>query len=220
MKKLYLILVFFIFCSFSLKDVFSKKEYIYKNQTGNKTFKTKWIITNKKDNFIIKKTNSIGITDMIYSMDFILQQLTYKSDIENIHYLFTKEGNKLIAKGKYKGQSNMKTYSTASILWIQEFNYGLKQFLQSNKNELKFFIINPKNFSKNIMIATKESKQKLKVGKETYDALKLKVTLTGFKSMFWKAEIWYDLKTYNLIKYKANEGPGTPMNIITLESEK
>ena len=56
---------------------------------------------------------------------------------------------------------------------------------------------------------------------KTFDARKLKITLTGFfKSMFWKAQLWYDIKTNVLVKYKANEGPDTPTTKVTIKSIK
>ena len=43
------------------------------------------------------------------------------------------------------------------------------------------------------------------------NAQHLTVTLQGFKSHFWKADIWYDLKSKDLLKYVSDEGPGATL---------
>ena len=54
-----------------------------------------------------------------------------------------------------------------------------------------------------------------------YNAQKVKVTLTGFKKNFWKAQLWFDKESHLLIRYRANEAPGTPYTETTLiEVEK
>jgi len=53
-----------------------------------------------------------------------------------------------------------------------------------------------------------------------YRAQKVKVTLDGFYKKFWKAELWYDTKSHNLLYYKANEGPSTPYTILTIKELK
>ena len=66
------------------------------------------------------------------------------------------------------------------------------------------------------MIATKDYVEDLSINGKSYKAQKLKITLQGFKKRFWKAEVWYDLQTLELLRYKANEGPGTPITEINL----
>jgi hypothetical protein len=69
------------------------------------------------------------------------------------------------------------------------------------------------------MVAKKLEKETLKIHDTTYQAILVEVTLQGFKSMFWKAQIWYDAKTYDLLQYKSNEGPNTPTTTVTLVSK-
>jgi hypothetical protein len=61
------------------------------------------------------------------------------------------------------------------------------------------------------MIATKLDVEDLTINGKIYNAQKLKITLQGFKKRFWKAEVWYDTATHLMLRYKANEGPGTPI---------
>ncbi len=94
---------------------------------------------------------------------------------------------------------------------MQEFVFGFKDFLVSNDREYKFEILNPQDLDMHDMIAIKEYVEELKIDNATYVAQKVKITLQGFKRRFWRAEAWYDTKTQRLLRYKANEGPGTPI---------
>ena len=69
------------------------------------------------------------------------------------------------------------------------------------------------------MIATKQGLEPLDVHGKTHQALRIKITLTGFKKMFWHADLWFDLQAGDLLKYMATEGPNTPLSTITLFSK-
>ena len=66
------------------------------------------------------------------------------------------------------------------------------------------------------MVAVKESNENIKINNENRPTKKVKITLQGIKKFFWSAQLWYDEKTNDLLKYVANEGPGTPTSTITL----
>lgn len=219
MKQKYVLffLFFIILCSFSILDVFYKKTYIYNDITGNLRYKTVWLLKKKKDNFVIDKRAENTSTNLIYSPSFILEKYTFISPKENINFTLILENKTILAEGINKG---IKIYKKIEVNkdWIQDFNFGLKQFLNSKLLEKKFMIVNVKDFSIYEMIAYKKDIQKIDINKKTYKTQKVEITLPGFKSHFWKAQIWYDLNTLDLIQYKANEGPGTPVNIILLDS--
>ena len=71
------------------------------------------------------------------------------------------------------------------------------------------------------MQASKEGTERVKFNEKCgkREVLKVKISLTGFKKIFWKAELWFDQETGDLLKYRANEGPNTPTSTITLFSK-
>ena len=66
------------------------------------------------------------------------------------------------------------------------------------------------------MEASKKEREKLEVKGKVYDALKVEITLTGLKKLFWKAQLWYNTQNGELLKYLANEGPNTPVTTLLL----
>lgn len=146
----------------------------------------------------------------------IFESFTFNNSKENTQYTFCREGGTLTAKGSVKGKNISKSYNLKKQNWVQDFNFGLKPFLQSQDKYFHFIILNPYNFDSNSMVAKKEGKEKIEIDGKTFDALHMTISLTGFKSMFWTANLWYDMNTLQLLKYVANEGPNTPTTIKTL----
>ncbi len=219
MKVKYLPLIFLLLCSFSVTDYFSKKTLIYIETKNNRENKIHWTIKTKDKNIIIEKTSYEGTSDFSYLPDYVLKDYTFKAAEENTHYTFTLENNTLNAQGIYRGKKMHRSFNLKNDRWIQDFNFGFHTFLDAKDREYNFIIINPSNFTINDMIAIKQNIETLKIGNTTYKTQKMIITLPGFKGHFWKAHAWFDLETKDLVKYKANEGPGTPTTVTTLASD-
>jgi hypothetical protein len=149
------------------------------------------------------------------SSSYSFLSFTEKVD-QDREFKVSREGSTLKVQFKEKGKEKTKNYDIGQTPWIQEFKFGFQPFLSSNQKEYKFYIINPKDLGLHGMVATKEQVEELTIEGKKYLTQKLKVTLQGFKKKFWRAEVWFDQETQMMVKYKANEGPGTPTTEITL----
>jgi hypothetical protein len=217
-KWIFLVFIFVILCSFSILDIFYKKTYIYRNVTGNLHSKITWLIKKKKDDFVMSKMAKDGIAKFVYSPTFSLKKYGFESAEENKNFTLTLDKGLLILKGKVKGKKIDKRFKISNY-WIQDFNFGLKNFLDSKYAEKTFVIVNPDDFSTHKMIAYKKEIKKIKINDREYNARKVIITLPGFQSNFWQADVWYDLENNDLLKYQADEGPGTSVTTITFESK-
>lgn len=220
MKKKYILVcfLFIILCSFSVLDFFYKKTYVYKDITGSLHSKITWLIKKKKDNFVMDKKAKDGVAKFVYSPKLNLEKYSFEAAGQNTDFTLTLDKKRLVAEGISKGKKiykELKIYSD----WIQDFNFGLRSFLDSSYLEKRFVIVNPKDFMIYEMLAFKKDIGKVDINGKSYKVQKIEITLPGFKSRFWKAEIWYDLNSSDLIKYKANEGPGTPTTVVTFVSK-
>ena len=219
-KKYYLIILLLLaLTSFTITDVFYKKTYVYKNITGSKETTNTLLMKKKKDDYSITETSDLGITNSVYSFKYVLKEMHVQSAKEDSDYKFTINKRKLSLKGRAFGRKIKREYTLADR-WVQDFTFGLRPFLDSKRQNYSFVILSPNDFTTNELIASKDGIEKIKIGDTTYNTQRVKITLPGFKSMFWKADAWYDLGTFDLIKYRANKGPGTPMSTLILNSKK
>lgn len=217
-KLIGFVLLLGILSSFSNIDFFSKRTYVYKDITGKISSKTTWLIKKKSENFVMDKNAEDGRTNLIYSDKFLLKEFSYKSLDTKLDFTITLDNKVLTAHGVSRGNKINKKLGI-DYDWIQDFNFGLRNFLESKYTQKRFVIFRSKDFSTIDMLAFKKGIEKLIINNVTYNAQKVEITLTGFKSRFWKAHIWYDLKNFDLLKYQANEGPGTPLTTISLFSK-
>lgn len=68
--------------------------------------------------------------------------------------------------------------------------------------------------------ATKKCTEKIVYGHVSVEALKVIVTLTDWRSLFWKAQYWFRLSDGKMVRSEmARGGPGTPVTVVELVKE-
>jgi len=204
--------LFFLFFTAFLSSICIAEEIlIYQSFTDKKTVESNWKVQETKEGITMERTSSDRSSAMLFTNPtYSLEKFQQKDPNKGTDLSATREGSTLSVTGKVKDDMKTKSYDIGSTPWVQEFAFGFKDFLSSNDNEYKFEIIHPVDLGLHDMIASKEFIEELSIDKKKYTAQKLKITLQGFKKRFWKAEAWYDTQTKQLLRYKANEGPGTP----------
>lgn len=197
-----------------------KTIYIYSKDIEGIVSKTTWTIEEKKSTLHIQGSSVDGETLLITTPPLNTQSYSYRGKIKQSEYYMYREGPYLYARRTDANGVKQKEFQIGERFWLQEFDFSMRSFIMSAADRLKFYIVDPKKLNLHQMIATKSaSLDHIQIGDHIYQATKVKITLTGFKKMFWKAELWFDSQTGDLLKYMANEGPNTPMRIITLVSK-
>jgi len=206
-------LFYYVCCAALLTSpLFCKETLQYTSATDGKNVSTDWSITKEQDHLVISGKSSDGSTAEIQTSDsYQLEIFKQKDPNKGYDLTASRKGNTLTVTGLVKQDPKTKVYDIGRTPWVQEFAFGFRNFLKDKETEYKFEILHPKDFDIHDMIATKEYVEDLTINGKTYKAQKLKITLQGFRKRFWKADVWYDLETLELLRYKANEGPGTPI---------
>ncbi|MCH9613553.1 MAG: hypothetical protein SP1CHLAM54_05580 [Chlamydiia bacterium] len=185
--------------------------YTFNEEVSGETLPVTWTYEKTKEGIVLqgKERNSKTIIDC-YS------DLTFHKVTINDKLFYYREGNMLFAttpKGK-------RSYKLGKTPWIQQFWFGLIPFVQSTDERIEFYVVNPRNLDLVRLKAIKRNVVKLTLDGKTYDALRIKITLPGFKGAFWKAYIFFDMQTSDFLKYVGNSGPGTPTETITFVKRK
>ena len=203
-----------------LSSLLSAQTLVYQSETEGVKTKTEWILdqTNPNALQITSLNPKEGDVKLQYSSSYALQN--YLEQQSPSSYLeIIKNVNAIVIKSKGEKGERLKSYSLGSTPWIQEFKFGFKSFLQSQEKECSFYVVNPKDLKIHEMIAIKQGQESIDVEGKTYQAQKVLITLKGFlQRKFWRAHVWFDQTTRWLVKYTANQGPGTPYTTTTLIS--
>ena len=121
----------------------------------------------------------------------------------------------IVLKGVYKKKQYEKTYPTKGKSWGQFIYFFLSTFLKSNEEKTTFLMIKRDKVEFHTLTAKVEKNEEIDVSGETYNAIRVKVSLSGILSIFWKAYYWFDAETKEFLKFESvMGGPGTPLTII------
>ena len=215
MKKIYF--PFFLVLSIaSFLTLSSKKTYTYDEIVNNKNTSSTWTVENKKQQLIIVGKSKKNTTTITTNQNYSFQKYQYISSDKKTNYTISKKNGALHCEGIVNGKKQRKTHNIGNTAWIQQFSFGLYPLASSSKKELRFYSVNPKDFSINKLIATKKGTENLYIKDKKYSSQKMLITLPGFKGLFWEAYIWFNAKTHEFLKYKGDEGPNTPTTTILL----
>ncbi|MGE0199103.1 MAG: hypothetical protein AB7N99_00120 [Simkaniaceae bacterium] len=221
MKRLTILLTLFCFSLFATgKEPAAKTTYIYTKDVDGYASKSQWIIEEKEGVWHMNGESPGGKTLVIASPTQInTQSFTYQSKNEPHQYAIHREGNTLLITQEINGKKLEKSLSLEGDTWVQEFDFSFKPFILANHSDFKFSIVHPQKLSLHQMVASKQGLDQIDIDGKIFTALKVKVTLRGFKKMFWHADLWFEQDSGDLLRYKANDGPNTPTSIITLFSK-
>ncbi len=210
----------FLVCSVCFTGYsFCDQKITYQSCCSKEVVRMDWSLEKKEDKIHLNGKRKGEEIQMEYSSDFLL--LSYLEKKEPSKELdIVKEGPCLIIRSRDKGKEKIKSFKVGSTPWVQDWKFGLQNFLKGDRKEFSFYVVSPKDLSVYEMVATKEIEEELNLEGRKYVAQKVKITLKGFKKKFWKAQTWFDKENLLMLKYRANEGPGTPMTEITLLEEK
>ncbi len=197
-----------------------EKKYVYRETTGKQVTESTWTVKKDDEGWEIDVENSIGKSELKYTSDYKMTSFDHLDKKTGKKYQIKRDGAKLTSNSDATGVKQNRTYEIDNQTWVQDFDYGLKPLLKSDDANYPFVIVHPENLTLNHLIAKKRGLEEITVGDKTYNAQHVIITLEGFKSMFWEANVWYDSETHLLLKYSANEGPGTPMSTINFLEEK
>jgi hypothetical protein len=194
---------------------FCDQKITYQSKTSGKSKKTEWSLTEKKEGVSLKGKSAGSDINIEFSPDYTFLSYLEKAEPTR-NYEIKREGPVLILSGRANGRDVNKSYKIGKDHWIQDFKFGLKSFLKEKSKELTFHLVSPKDFDIHEFVATKELEEVVEIEGKKYTTEKVRITLTGFKKKFWKAHAWFDKESHLLIRYRSNEGPGTPYTEVTI----
>lgn len=203
--------LYFLSALLACSICWSSQTITYQSSLEGKDSQTEWKIADEESKIAISGFSKGNDIQLEYSPSFNLEHYVETDPSSHLFEIY-KSGNILEVKNKAKSKS----LKLGNLPWIQEFKFGFQPFLKSSNQEQSFAIVYSKDTTIHEMVATKEIIESIVVDGKPYQAQKLKVTLKGFKKRFWKAEAWFDVETNLMVKYRSNEGPGTPHIEVTL----
>jgi hypothetical protein len=114
-------------------------------------------------------------------------------------------------------QPREKKSSTGSDPWYQALSLSLRALRDAEKGSLEFWTLRPDNLEVHKLRAVRKGVEMLEVDGKQVAALKLGVSLTGLKAMFWHCSYWLRESDGVFLRYRGPSGPpGCPETEVRL----
>ena len=148
-------------------------------------------------------------------------QWQYNNTAENTSILAKRNKDSIQITGTFKGKPINTEIRIDDDPWYQPMSLSLSKFTKSPKKVVIFWTLNPLNLSPYKIKALNYGIETIKINGKEIQAYKIKVVLSGFRSMFWHAFYWFRETDGTLVLYNGVDGPpNTPMTTINLIEEK
>jgi hypothetical protein len=161
---------------------------------------------------------------MTTNNDYHLSSWKFNKPTEELDIHAVREGNKLLLKGTSEGEEVDKEFELSEEPWLQVFpvNPGLEEFITSDKEHIKFWMVGLKGPGKlkcTKFVAKKKANEQLQINGESVKAVRVKITFDGMMSALWSAKAWFRESDGRYLKSEMPGHPGHCASEITLVKE-
>ncbi|MBN2119475.1 MAG: hypothetical protein JW734_00280 [Candidatus Omnitrophica bacterium] len=219
MRNLYILLL--ILLTLPINRLYGQN-FSYLEKTDQDSVYINWRIEEKPNFIVLISTRTNGEKQIIkHDKNLSVLEWLFINPNTNTDIRAKRQNNIILIKGLHKGLKVERKIKIDNHSWYQKVSFSLTSFINSAESSLIFWSLRTDVLKPFKLKALKQQTENLNLeGKET-KARRVKVTLSGLRSMFWHSDYWFREKDNLFIKYKGIEGPpGTPPTVITLQNSQ
>ena len=161
-------------------------------------------------------------SEHIFAPQIGTAQWALRDDKSDHDFVAKRNGDIVHIRRTFRGKPINKEVDIDEDVWFNKLDHGLSAFAISDQQEISFWVLKLLSDLDPIkMIAEKEKVERIEVGGQSYEAVKVKLILDHFiLSKLWSAQCWYRTSDGLFLRYQgANGRPGTPVTTINLKEE-
>lgn len=190
----------------------------YHKQTGSESLHFDWQLTRGEDLTLL---TTLGNQRDTTRMGHDLSTRSWSVDDPQAKTLIKvfRQGRKLVFQGLFNGDEIDRKVKIDSAPWYQALSLSLRQFTDSEKKSIEFWSIRPDTLDVHRLKVFREAEENIRVNNVTCETIKLKIQLTGLKSVFWSCYYWLRKRDGLFVRYEGPSGPpGWPLTTVELIS--
>ncbi|RAP26160.1 hypothetical protein DID74_02450 [Candidatus Marinamargulisbacteria bacterium SCGC AG-333-B06] len=174
-----------------------------------KEFLSRWEISRTKNEQIISG-NTLLDELIVKTINGTTVEWYNKRKHENKEFKAIRNDETIIITGQKNNEPINKTINVSTIPWFQTPGFLLKPFILSKQKSIQFLIIRTKSLTPILLEVKKIKEEPLILNNSTHTAIKTELYPPNFLKYFWKASMWFDKETGNVLKYDGLiSGPGS-----------
>ncbi len=175
---------------------------------------------------VIKRQDGNVLEDQVFILNkqFHTKKWVFIRPPDNTNVIAELKNDEVVINGVRDGKRIEEDYDLDDYPWIQlwPMNLGLEPFLKSSDQEIKYWAFGtekPGDLELAKFVATKEEKEMVRIGDKEYLSLRVNITLSGWRSLFWEGNFFFRESDWRVIKYDGEGAPGKPDSLTTLIAE-
>jgi hypothetical protein len=130
-----------------------------------------------------------------------------------------RSGNRIRLEGVDGDERISRELAIDGAPWFQPLSYALGRFSLSDRESVRFWAIRPDSLEVVKLLATRQDVESVATDAGSFSGRRVRISLGGLLSTFWKAHYWFRLDDGLFIRYEGVRGPpGTPGTVIELRS--
>lgn len=212
----------FIMCGLLLSFFFSvpvdaAERHRYMKTIGDKQLDFNWQLTRGD---VLTLVTGLGPEEDTTVMNRALETTSWrvydpesKSDL-----LVERKGDQLVFSGLYRGEQIARKVKIDSKPWYQALSMSLRGFNRSAESKRLFWSIRPDTLDVHRLQVSRDAEETLEQsGGSSCVTERMKIQLTGFRSVFWSCNYWLRKSDGLFVRYEGPSGPpGWPMERVAL----
>lgn len=188
------------------------QERNYISTCGKTKTSVKWSEEHKDGKIYLNTVQGNEKHEYILDNGYKTESWKIINPVSNTSLTVNLKNGKYSISGKFNGKQISKTVKSKGKPWYQNIAYNAGLTLKNGKS-LEYECFRPDNIKLYTMSAVKKGIEKFD-GRNT---IKIEICLTGFMSVFWSCDYYFDTTTLMFVGYKGvNGGPGTPETKISI----
>lgn len=223
-NKFFIILLYFM-CGIAL----NAQDLIYQEKKGdNQVFDYHYYFEvqgEKQFSRCVRLEGSDTIEDqtLVTNKDNNSLSWKYERSIDNTNVMAKLRRDYVELRGTRDGEKISEDFDLDEHKWIQVFplNPGLEKWFFSESEEIRFWVIGTAasaDMEMNKFVAEKEEGINIRACNEIQACVRVNITLSGWRSMFWDGDFFFRKSDGRIIKYDGGGPPGEPGSVTLLVS--
>tara|TARA_B100000427_G_C15505798_1_gene593900 strand:- start:1746 stop:2399 length:654 start_codon:yes stop_codon:yes gene_type:complete len=208
MKK-HLIFVLIILKVSIISNIYAKQVEYLEILGKEKEFLSRWEITNNNNEQIISG-NTLLDELVVKTINGTTIEWTNKRKHKNKSFTAIRNNETIVITGQNNNEPINKTINVSTIPWFQTPGFLLKPFILSDKESIQFLFLRIKTLTPILLEVKKIEEETLILNNVERIAIKTELYPPNFLKYFWKATMWFEKETGNVLKYDGLiSGPGS-----------
>lgn len=194
----------------------SADSYRYRQQTGKETSEFHWTLKRDRE---IRLTAESSEDYHLTLMDSSLatRQWSLVNPGAATEITVRRERDVLLLNGQFEGKPVARAIEIDSAPWYQALSLSLRALRGEEKQSMEFWTLRPDNLEAHKLRAVRKGVEMLEIEGRQVAALRLEVSLTGMKAMFWRCTYWLRESDGVFLRYRGPSGPpGWPATEVRL----